>query len=57
MRGGLPEIFYLPLLFYLFFPLNIIFIPLFPLPLFYIFKTLNCFFLPLFVFPLSFSFP
>ena len=42
------EIFYLPLL-YFFFPLNIIFIPLFPFPLFYIF-------IPLFVFPLSFSF-
>ena len=31
------EIFYLPL-FYFLFPLNIIFIPLFPFPLFYIFK-------------------
>ena len=54
---GLVEahIFFQPL-FYFFFPLNIIFIPLFPFPLFSIFKkTLNNIFLSLFVFPLSYT--
>ena len=55
-----PEIFYLRVLLLNFlFPVNIIFIPLFPFPLLYIVdkKTVNCFFLPRFVFPLSFTFP
>ena len=48
-----PHIFFEPL--FIFFPLNIIFIPLFPFPLFSIFETLNYIFLSLFVFPLSYT--